>query len=279
LVGTAGTKVGTVTSGFADTSALGLARAKLNQYLAPKDSQRAVQMDSVTMASVANGIKGLFLPQNEVERAWRDGFIAHTAMADFYENERTYSHTVGADVTVSTSSSSGATDGGKAITMNSSDGTLAKGDVFTLPKVYACHPETKKSTGQLQQFVVTAAIGTGAIQVSPNFYWSGPKQNVCNASSTACVVADFDSEVMTFHGTAATAYRQNLMYHKDAFTFVVADLPLMDDAHKCSRINKDGLALRVWQASDIRNDELLTRIDILYGWLALRPEWACRISN
>jgi hypothetical protein len=35
----------------------------------------------------------------------------------------------------------------------------------------------------------------------------------------------------------------------------------------------------VWQASDIRNDELLTRIDILYGWLALRPEWACRISN
>ena len=37
----------------------------------------------------------------------------------------------------------------------------------------------------------------------------------------------------------------------------------------------DGLSLRVWQDSDIRNDELLTRIDILYGYAAIRPEWAC----
>jgi len=42
---------------------------------------------------------------------------------------------------------------------------------------------------------------------------------------------------------------------------------------------QDGLSLRVWQASDIRNDELLMRIDILYGFAALRPEWACRITS
>lgn len=82
--GTAGTVVGTVTSGFSDTSALGKARAKLNQGLAPMDD-RSVQMDSVTMASVANGIKGLFLPKTEVERAWRDGFIGQTAASTFYE--------------------------------------------------------------------------------------------------------------------------------------------------------------------------------------------------
>jgi hypothetical protein len=69
------------------------------------------------------------------------------------------------------------------------------------------------------------------------------------------------------------------MYHKDAFAFVTADLPLMDDAHKCVRRVQDGLSMRVWQASDIRNDELLMRIDILYGWLVARPEWAARISN
>jgi hypothetical protein len=51
-VGTAGTVVGAVTSGFSDTTALGNARAKLNQYLAPKDGGRSCQLDSVTMASI-----------------------------------------------------------------------------------------------------------------------------------------------------------------------------------------------------------------------------------
>ena len=29
--------------------------------------------------------------------------------------------------------------------------------------------------------------------------------------------------------------------------------------------------------SDILNDELLMRVDILYGMAALRPEWGCRV--
>jgi hypothetical protein len=37
--------------------------------------------------------------------------------------------------------------------------------------------------------------------------------------------------------------------------------------------------MRVWMASDIRNDELLMRLDILHGYAALRPEWACRLMT
>ena len=51
-------------------------------------------------------------------------------IADFYENERTYVHTVGSDVTVSTSASAGVTDGGTTITMNSTDGNIKEGDVL-----------------------------------------------------------------------------------------------------------------------------------------------------
>jgi hypothetical protein len=84
---------------------------------------------------------------------------------------------------------------------------------------------------------------------------------------------------LTFVGAASTSYRQNLMYHRDAFTFVTADLPLMDGANKCVRMTQDGISLRVWQDGDIRNDELLMRIDILYGFKTLRPYWSCRITN
>jgi hypothetical protein len=276
LVGTAGTVVGTVSSGYSDIKALFDARAKLNQYLAPKDSNRALQLDSVTMATVANGLKSLFI--TDVNKGFREGLYARTAMADIYENERTYVHTVGSDVTVSTSASAAVTDGGTNITMNGSDGNINAGDVFTVAGVYACHPETKKSLGFLKQFVATAA-STGQIVCSPATILTGAKQNVCSAASAALATTDFNSQVLTFIGTASTAYRQNLMYHKDAFTFVTADLPLMDDAHKCVRRSQDGISLRVWQGSDIRNNDLLMRIDLLWGFKTLRPEWACRITN
>lgn len=281
--GTAGTVVGTVTSGFSDTSALGKARAKLNQGLAPMDD-RSVQMDSVTMASVANGIKGLFLPKTEVERAWRDGFIGQTAASTFYENERTWSLTNISDVTGTTDAASLVTDGGTTVDMHSTVVSPAVGSVFTIDGVYACHPETKAAYAHLQQFtVITTSAGAGCT-VSPTIYLglsdsTAAKRNVCSASGAALALTDFNSKTLTFHGAASTTYRQNLMYHRDAFTFVTADLPLMDDAHKCVRMTKDGISLRVWQASDIRNDELLLRIDVLYGFKTLRPAWACRISN
>jgi hypothetical protein len=278
VAGTAGTAVGTVTSGFSDTSAIGIARARLNQGLAPKDGNRFLQLDSGTMASLTNGIKPLFSPQGTVEEAFREGYIGKNQMATFYENDRTYTHTTGSDVTVNTSASAAVTNGGTNITMNSTDGNINKGDVFTVAGVFACHPETKQSLGYLQQFVATAA-STGAVAVSPPTFLSGAKQNVCSSAGAVLVTTDFNSKAMTFVGTASTAYRQNLMYHKEAFAFVTADLPLMDDAIKCTRMNQDGLSLRVWQASDIRNDEMLMRIDILWGFLAMRPAWASRITN
>lgn len=274
VVGTPGTVVGA----SSDITALGNARSRLNQGLAPKDMNRAIQLDSITMASIVNGNKGLFLPDNQIKKAFTEGFYSRSAMADFYENERTYRHTVGSDVTVATSAAAAVTDGGTNITMNSTDGNINAGDVFTVAGVYACHPETKQSLGYLQQFVATAA-STGAVTVSPPTYLTGAKKNVVSATSGTLATTDFNSKTMTFVGTASTAYQQNLMYHKEAFTFVTADLPIMDDAHKCVRKTMDGLSMRVWMASDIRNDELLMRIDILYGFKTLRPAWACRITN
>jgi hypothetical protein len=273
VVGTAGTVVGA--SG--DISALGTARARINHGLAPKED-RALMLDSITMGTIANGAKAIFHPEGQVKKAFVEGYYARAMGADFYENDRTYRHSVGSDVTVSTSASAAVTDGGVAITMNSTDGNINKGDVFTVAGVYACHPETKQSLGYLQQFVATAA-SVGVVAISPATVLTGAKQNVCSIAGAQLATTAFNSQVMTFVGTAALSYQHNLMYHKDAFAFVTADLPLMDDAHKCVRKNMDGLSVRVWMGSDIRNDELLVRLDILYGWKTLRPAWASRITN
>jgi hypothetical protein len=167
---------------------------------------------------------------------------------------------------------SGIASGDTAITAASL--AFNAGQVFTFGTtsdsgVYAVHPETKASYSFLKQFVATAA-GTTNLAISPSYITSGAKQNVSGLPVTTKAITGF--------GSASTAYKNALAYHKEFCTFVTADLPLMDDAHKCSRRVQDGLSMRVWQASDIRNDELLMRIDILYGYKVLRPEWAVRVN-
>lgn len=270
VAGTAGTAITTLV-------APGAARAKLNQGLAPKDQNRCIQMDSVTMGGLVNGVSGYFNPSSAIGDQYKEGLVARTSMANYYENERIWNLTNIADVVGSTDAAALVTDGGTAIDMHTLVVSPAVGSVFTVAGVYSCHPETKAAYANLQQFTVVTTSATGALVISPPTYLTGAKKNVCSSTGADLATTDFDAAVLTFVGAASTTYAQSLMYHKEAFQFVTADLPIMDDAAKCVRRVKDGLSMRIWQGSDIRNDEMLMRIDILYGMGALRPEWACRM--
>ena len=261
--------VGTDNTAITTLEVPGKARAKLNQQLAPK-SERAIQMDSVTMGALVNGMSAYFNPSNAIGEQYREGLIARTAMADYYENERVWTMPNAADV-ATTLDTYTVTEGDADLTVAALSAAPVAGMVFTIAGVYDVHPETKVAYPHLKQFVVGAGSTTTNVVFSPAPYSTGVNQNVSAMPATTAAV--------TFFGTASKNYVQPLMYHKEAFQFVTADLPLMDDAAKCVRRVQDGLSMRVWQASDIRNDELLMRIDILYGMAALRPEWACRLSG
>lgn len=245
----------------------GDARARLNQDLAPKDGNRALQYDSINMSGIVNGLKGLFQDSTQIKEQYREGMMGRTSGFDWYENERVYNHTTGTDHTTVTVNDASIADGDTTVTTAGANVTV--GTVFTIANVNKVHPETKASYGRAQQFVITAVSGNDWT-FSPAWYATGPKQNVDALPVTTAAI--------TLFGTASQTKTQALAYHKDAFTFVTAELPLMADAAKCVSRTYDNLSLRVWQASDIRNDELLTRIDILYGYAAIRPQWACRIS-
>ena len=106
VVGTAGTAI-------TDLTAPGLARARLNQMLAPKDRNRAIQMDSVTMAGLVKGVAAYFNPSGAISEQYREGLVARTSMADYYENERVWNLTNSADVTVTTAAAAAVTDGAR----------------------------------------------------------------------------------------------------------------------------------------------------------------------
>ena len=264
--GTAGTSVSSLT-------APGAGRTRLNQNLAPK-GERRVQFDSATMASIVSGTAAYFNPSNAISEQYREGLVARTAMADYYENERVWSMANTTSVTLSTTKMNGYISTLGQTSLNVSLLTVAAASVgmkFTIANVFDVHPETKANYGVLKQFTIVGVTDVSTYTISPAIFRSGARQNVTGIGTTT------STQGLTFVGSPNSTYTLGLMYHKDAYTFATAPLPLMGGSEKCVRRTYDGLSLRVWQAPDIRNDELLTRIDILYGFAAIRPEWGCAI--
>lgn len=260
-VGTAGTTPATML-------AFGQARAKLNQNLTPKDDDRCVQINSDAMASMVNAYAALFHDQSELKRQYLDGFISRNSGFDWYENERIWNLTTGSDHTTVTVNDTTIADGDTAITIAGAN--LKAGTVLTFDGAFAVHPETKQDLGYLQQFVVTADCTT-ALTFTPAIYATGANKNVTALPA--------NSAAITLVGSASTTYEQHLAYHKDAFAFVTADLEMPQGVHFGSRENMDGLSIRVVRQYDINNDNIPARLDILHGYEAIRPEWACRITG
>jgi hypothetical protein len=269
--------VGNIGTAMTDLTYPGKARAKLNQALAPKED-RSIQIDSVNMATLVAGVATYFNPSNAIGEQYKEGMIARTSMADYYEQEKLWTMTNSSDVVGNTDAAALVTDGGTTLDMHTliSIANQRVGEQFTIAGVYDVNPETKAAYPHLKQFVITA-LGATVSTIYPPTYLTGAKQNVAKSDGTALATTDFNAAVITPAGSASAAYVQSLMYQKEAFQFVTADLPLMDDSIKCQRMTKEGLSLRVWMGSDIRNDELLMRLDILYGMGALRAAWACRL--
>lgn len=267
VAGTAGTAIN-------DLTAPTLARAKMNQQLAPMNN-RAIQMDSVTMAALVKGTAGLFNPNAAISEQFREGLVARMAMADFYENERVWTLPNISDVSCTLDTYT-ITNGDSDLTVTSF-ATPVAGMVFTIADLYDVHPETKDAYSHLKQFTLLSGSTSTSLSISPTIYYTGPRKNVGTSTGADITPSNYTTKTLTFVGAASTNYVQSLMYQKEAFAFVTGELPLMAGADRCVRKTEEGLSLRVWQDSDIRNDEQITRIDVLYGYAAIRPQWACRL--
>ena len=275
------TNTGTATDPNTFLAALN-ANTKLSQGLAPT-TDRHLLMDSVGMAATVNAVGTYFHKSSELERAFSEGYIGEAAGMKWWESNMVPSHTNGTrtDATPVCNTSSGITSASASIvtTGQTSSQTLTVGDVFTIADVYAVNLETKQRYSHLQQFVITAAItadATDTFTVSPTPVTSGAKQNVdlesAGAGKAIVHVASGGS------GAASAVYTQNLAYHRDAFTFVSADLHV-EPLQRMSRAVIEGISMRFWRGADITNDKFPARLDVLFGYKTIRPEWATRVRG
>lgn len=255
-------------------------RAMLQRALAPEDNLRTAILNTQDNLELVDHLKGLYNDQTEIAKQYRTGVVGRTAGFTFYENTLMPRHVTGTDDgTGDYLTNSVAAQSGSSIIVDTGAGTFKKGDIVTIAGVYRLHPETKENTNRLQRFVITEDTGANAtlLKISPSIVATGPKANVSNAAANNQPVTKVESDGTTAIGASA-AYDISLLFHRDAFAFVSADLEMPQGVHFAGRAVQDGISMRIVRDYNINNDEIPCRIDVHYGFNVLRPELAVRLG-
>lgn len=255
-----------------------LAGVALDNQAAPMDGQRSIVLTPKMQAYIVDALKGLFQQSSAIAEQYTKGTMGTAAGFEWAMDQNCPTHTIGAHG--GTPLVNGASQVGSSLVTDGwtvSTAVLNDGDTFTIAGVYEVNPQSRQSTGELQKFVVTAAVtstagGAGTISISPAITVSGAFQTVTASPA--------DNAAITVVGTASASFPMGMAFHKDAFTLVTADLPVPRGVDMGSRMSDKqlGISLRVVRQYDINTDNWPCRIDVLYGWAVLRPELACRIA-
>lgn len=282
----------------------------------PRDGYRYAVVDQFTQAAMIGGQTTLFNPQALIGDQYRKGILGkQIAGFDFYMDQNIVTQTfgnwtTGSNVVYSNSGTSSAllTSGwanSGTLYLSGFTGTSSTvnvGDTFTIAGVYMANAQNRNATKQLRTFTVIPPVGTpsngtftpitdvfgnvvggtynadssGNLQltVTVAIISGGQFQNVGAAPSNNAHVTPTATS-----STAALGSPQSLAFHRDAFTFVSADLPIVGGVDECARAadSEVGISMRITRQYMIGNDALPTRIDVLYGVGALYNEFACRV--
>lgn len=270
-----GNSVGTPGSVPSTSLVLLQAQQKLNENAATM-APRYATVNPAANAGLVEGLKGLFNPTDTISKQFKNGMMG-TGVLGYDEINMSQSikqHLTGTrSATGATVAATVSSNGASTLTLTVTSGqTVNVGDVFTVADTFAVNPQTRETTGSLFQFVALASStsGTTATVTVDAMY------PATQALATMDVMP-ISGKAVVFVGAASTQYAQNLVYHKDAITFATADLLLPQGVDMAARAVHNGISLRIVRQYDINNDRLPCRIDVLYGFSAIRPQMACRM--
>jgi len=260
------------------------AGAVLRERAVPVDGTWSAVMSPRHQAGVLKGTSQYFNPQADIAAQYRDGKLGRLVSGlRFSDDQNAPTHTVGTFGT-STPVMSGTTlDGATTLVMSgwaSGASTLNTGDSLTIDNVFAVNPVSKLSTGQLFPFTVVTTVsdssGTITATITPAIQVSGVNQNVSAVPLNTAKVYVWGKNDNTYSGKSQT---ESLVFHPDAFSLVAVDMPKPESAVYCVRVRSPRLniPIRLIQFYNGAMDQELYRLDVMFGWAATRPNFACRV--
>ena len=249
---------------------------------------RVAVLDQLAMATIANASTTLFNPAAVISENYTKGEFGRgqLGISEWFKDQNCPVHTTGT-FTASTPLINGASQTGSTLITDgwaSSAATLNKGDIFTIAGVYTVNPLSHESTGRLQQFVVTATttsvgVNMATLPISPPIITSGALQTVSGSPADDAVITVLGASSPTSGTLATTISKQSMVFHPDAFAFVMADLFTPTAGCKVTPIRSKlwGISLRMVEQYQIGTDQNPSRLDMLIGAAAVQPRLAVRV--
>ena len=245
-------------------------------------------------AVLADAQKGNANPGFGTPKALKTGQFMGPSMlgiAEWYASPSVAVHTSGASTTATplvNVAGGVTTEGATSVVTDgwgSGNTTIQEGDVFTFGSVFEINAANFQTTNRLRQFTATAATTDASGAVTLNFY---PPMYANTASPYQNVTAlPADNAVITFWSMAAggsqtaTTSRQGLIYLPGTFVLAMADAEKVD-APVCvfAQDEEAGISMRLTKSYDLPNDNNQARLDMFWGFSAIRPEWgALRVQG
>lgn len=247
---------------------------------------RRIVNSPTTDARTVGALAGLLNPTPEISAQFRSGMMKSGLGYDrWFRDQTVINHTTGtfnAGGLVAGGNQSTSTSGGN-ILVGAITGTLRKGDIITFDGVNAVNRVTKESLNVLRQFVVTAdVISTGTlIPIYPGMI--GPIGGLVGGADQQYQTVDalpLNGAQMRLVTPAGSVYRKSLAYTQKAVTMASADLVMPKKAvEEAARTSFDGVSMRMLTDYLPLTDQLATRLDVLFGFKYIRPEWLCVVAD
>lgn len=250
------------------------ANARLNDNSANMMNRKVVN-DPWTEARTVNVLSGLLNPSQEVSAQYRSGKMKNAIGFDWFMDQTVIKHTAG---TFTAGTVNGAGQTGGTLVTNAITGTLKVGDIITLAGVNAANWVVKSDTGMLRQFVITANAANGATSLSifPSII---PPVGGVEVQYQSVMASPANGAAITLATKASEVYRKSIAWTREAITMATADLVMPKKVEEAARAQYDGISMRMITAYIPGTDVLATRLDVLYGFLYVRPQWACIIAD
>jgi hypothetical protein len=262
---------------------------RLDQFSVPSDDRSCVLAPESYWA-MAGSQTALFL-QNIGQKAYRKGEIGEIANASTYMSPNVPTFTAGTGADASALINGAAQNVAYSAVLNTesvpgiqslitdawgASTTIKAGQVFSIVGVNAVNPITKATLPFLQHFTVLADVtadgsGNATLSITPAIITAGAFQTVSAAPA--------DNAALAIAGGASVAYRQNLMFHKNAFALAMVPLVKPPGAVSVARESYKGLSVRIIPYYDGTNDISNYRCDILFAVKTADPRLAVRISG
>jgi hypothetical protein len=252
------------------------AGATLDVNSAPTGRRKIVN-DPFTQARTVGTLTGLLNPITDISRQYTTGTMAQAIGFEWMMDQTVIKHTTGTFSAGGTVNGAGQT--GLTLTVNAITGTLTQGDIITIANVNAVNRITKQTTGQLRQFVVTAPVATNGTSIS--IYPAIVPPSGGNPVQYQTVDSSpVNGAAVVLATPASSIFRKNLAYTPEAITMATADLVLPQQGIvEGARESFDNISMRMITDYTVGTDQLITRLEVLYGYLYVRPEWAVIIAD